>query len=1129
MPRTPEVCPDLFCPLSHISNIAPCILGIVPHALRYLQSGFGSMPSYSCRLPTAVRRPRYVFCVLLLLTTCHCSLVATLAQGTTATLSGTVTDQNDAVIPDVSIAVINIAQGFQRSATTNREGAFVVPLLPPGSYAVKAEHKGFTPTEVRDVVLNVNDQVTIKIHMNVGTISQTVQIVEGISLINESPAVSTVVDRQFVANLPLNGRSFQSLITLTPGVVLTKTAVSQQGQFSVNGQRASANYFMVDGVSANVGINPNSIPGQSGSGSLPGLTASGGTNNLVSVDALQEFKIQTSSYAPEFGRTPGAQISIVSRSGTKDFHGTLFEYFRNDVLDANDWFANRAGQPKAKERQNDFGGVVGGPIVFPRFGEGTPYLYRSRRSFFFLSYEGLRLRQPLVGVTDVPSLTTRQQAPAAVQPIVNLYPRPNGPNKTNGLAAFTSSFSNPATVNATSIRIDGNASDSLILFGRYNYAPSQTTARGGVIQTLNTLSRLKSNTQTLTLGATYLPTSTISNDLRLNYSRYTADSFFELDDFGGAVVPPAPLLFSSDISGANAGFTLQLTGAQNGTIVFGRSPRHLQRQFNLVDSISVTRGSHQLKFGVDYRRLSPVFNLPPYSQTLIFNGVGNPASPAAGTLLSGRLSSAQIISQKSPQVAIFSNLSLFGQDAWKVTPRLTFSYGLRWEVNPPPHEANGNDPLTLTQITDPSTFAFAPRGTNLWKTTYNNFAPRIGLAYEVSNKQGRETMLCGGFGLFYDLGEGPASNAFVGSFPFTALKTLTNVPFPLSTSNSAAPVAESTPSATDSFFSFDPNLELPRVYQWNVSIQQSVGVNQSFTASYVAAVGRRLIRLERIRNANSNFPGTIFLAKNDATSDYHAMQLQFRRRLSKGLQALASYTWSKSLDIVSDDSVNTNPANRIDPNLDRGPSDFDVRHAFNGALTYNLPTSDAGEVVRKIMADWAMDGILTARSATPVNVTYAVTNSFGVFTLRPDLVPGISLYLDDPSVPRERRFNNTQTTVPGNPLPQIGPFLRPTVFRQGTLGRNVLRGFPVWQLDVAVRRQFNLTEQANLQFRAEFFNIFNHPNFGDPTGTLNSSTFGVSNSMFGKSLGASGITGGFNPLYQVGGPRSIQFSLKFQF
>jgi hypothetical protein len=327
---------------------------------------------------------------------------------------------------------------------------------------------------------------------------------------------------------------------------------------------------------------------------------------------------------------------------------------------------------------------------------------------------------------------------------------------------------------------------------------------------------------------------------------------------------------------------------------------------------------------------------------------------------------------------------------------------------------------------------------------------------------------------------------------------------------------------------FDPELELPLVYQWNVSAEKSLGAQQSITASYVAAVGRRLLRMVTLRSPSPTVAGNVSITRNDATSDYHALQVQFQRRLTRGFQALASYTWSHSIDIASGDQLAGTPAVLSDPQRDRGPSDFDVRHAFNAAFTYNIPTV-SGEVTGKVFTGWAVDSIFTGRSSTPVNVTYAANAPFGSIALRPDLVPGIPLYLTDPSVPRGRRFNNTRVTVPGNPNLQIGPFLRPTTVRQGTLGRNVLRGFSVWQLDIGVRRQFALSEQVKVQFKTEFFNIFNHPNFGDPVGTLTSSTFGVSTVMLGRSLGTGGLTGGFNPLYQVGGPRSMQFSLKLEF
>ncbi len=276
MPSNPDVYSCAFCPVEEVSHIGARALRI---------------------------------CLLLLFILHGPSVTNVSAQSATATLSGVVTDQAGAVIPGVNIAVISIAQGFQRSATTSDEGTFVVPLLPPGNYTVKAEHEGFTPAEIRDVVLNVNDQRAIKIHLKVGTLQgTTVDVLDTPPLIDESPAVGTTVDRQFVKNLPLNGRSFQSLITLAPGVVLTTATSQNRGQFSVNGQRANANYFTVDGVSANIGASVSDGIGQDFAGTLPGLNTFGGTNSLVSVDALEEFKIQTSTFAPEFGRSPGGQI-----------------------------------------------------------------------------------------------------------------------------------------------------------------------------------------------------------------------------------------------------------------------------------------------------------------------------------------------------------------------------------------------------------------------------------------------------------------------------------------------------------------------------------------------------------------------------------------------------------------------------------------------------------------------------------------------------------------------------------------------------------------------------------------------------------------------------------------------------
>jgi len=364
------------------------------------------------------------------------------AQSTNASLNGRITDPSKGAIADAKIAAVSAGTNIRYETTTNTSGEYYLPNLPPGLYRIDIEKPGLKKLIKPDVILHVQDALAIDFEMTLGSASESITVEAGARLLNtESATVSTVIDRTIVEDIPLNGRSFQTLIQLTPGVVVTPTALDNQGQFSVNGQRADANYFTVDGVSANFGVTGFFPLLQSGSGALPALTASGGTNGLVSVDALQEFRIQTSSFAPEFGRTPGGQISIVTRSGTNRFHGTLFEYFRNDVLDARDWFANFNNLAKPEERQNDFGGVFGGPII-------------KDKTFFFFSYEGLRLRQPVTQTTAVPDAASRQQAPAAMQPFLNAYPVANGPQGGVGLAQFNASYSNPSSLDAYSIRVD---------------------------------------------------------------------------------------------------------------------------------------------------------------------------------------------------------------------------------------------------------------------------------------------------------------------------------------------------------------------------------------------------------------------------------------------------------------------------------------------------------------------------------------------------------------------------------------------------------------------------------------------------------------------------------------------------
>src|ERR1039458_6807831 len=484
------------------------------------------------------------------------SLVAnfTWAQSETATVSGQVVDPSGLNITGAQVKLVDIDRDTTTSVTTNATGLYTFPSVRPGRYRMAVMAQGFKVVNVTGVTVNVQDHLEQNFKLVMGSVSESITVEGGVALVDtESATVSTVVDRNFAENLPMNGRSFQSLIQLTPGVVLTGNNGVDTGQFSVNGQRANSNYWMVDGVSANIGINTGVTAGSGAAGTLGSTSVLGGTNSLVSVDALQEFRLQSSTYAPEFGRTPGGQISIVTRSGTNQFHGTAFDYLRNDALDANDWFngfTNSPPLPKAQERQNDFGGTFSGPIL-------------KNSTFFFFSYEGLRLRLPKTALTLVPDTNpldpfSRQfTAQPALLPYMNAFPLPNGPEVLDattgnhqGVAPFNASYSNPGTLDAYSLRVDHKFNDKLNLFVRYNYSPSELTQRGNNGASLSTVSPTTTTTQTATVGALWAISPVAANDFRFNYSSTDASFSSRLDSFGGAV-PLGTLPFPSPFRAGN--------------------------------------------------------------------------------------------------------------------------------------------------------------------------------------------------------------------------------------------------------------------------------------------------------------------------------------------------------------------------------------------------------------------------------------------------------------------------------------------------------------------------------------------------------------------------------------------------
>jgi Carboxypeptidase regulatory-like domain/TonB dependent receptor-like, beta-barrel len=1023
------------------------------------------------------------------------------AQSPNASLAGRVTDPTGAAIGDARIAAISADTNVRHEATTGVSGSYSVANIPPGTYRVEVEKPGFKKLIRPDVIVHVQDALELDFEMTRGAVSEAVTVEGGAPLVNTtSGEVSTVIDRAFIENLPMNGRSFQTLIMLAPGVVVTPTSFSDQGQFSVNGQRADANYFTVDGVSANFGVTGYFPMMQTASGALPALSAAGGTNSLASVDALQEFRVQTSSFAPEFGRTPGGQISIVTRSGTNTFHGSLFEYFRHDALDAKDWFVNANGLDKPEQRQSDFGGVIGGPL-------------RADRTFFFFSYEGLRLRQPASLQTAVPDAASRQQAPATMRPYLDAYPMPNGAALGGGLAQFNASYFNPSTLDATSIRVDHVVSPKLNVFARYNYSPSDFDQRGGTFSTrvLSATSSLSSSVQTFTAGVTHLIKPGLNNEVRANYSDHRMSIRYTMDDFGGAVPLPDSLLFPSGYSSADSGFLFLINGA--GQYAQGKIGTDEQHQVNLVDTISAVKGGHQMKFGVDYRRLAPSSSPFAYRQFVQFTGV----TSAPGGAVSGTAAFVQPAAFQENALRS-QNLSLYGQDTWNITPRLTATYGLRWDVNPPlKGKDTGNDPFTVQGLDIPATMTLAPRGTPLYETTYGNVAPRLGLTYQLGGRPNWEATLRGGVGVFYDLGQGSLGGV-TSYFPYGASKVIqpSPTPFPLNALD-AAPPAFTVDPPVNTILVADPHLKLPRTYQWNVALEQSVGRSQSLSATYLGAMGRDLLRMTTLLNVNPNFL-SVSLTDNSATSDYHALQLKFHRRLSRGFQGIASYTLAHSADSASTDAgTYRSTPGPSGADADHANSDFDIRHSFTAGVTYVLPAAGSHQAARAILDGWSLDAFVFARSAAPVDILGNILFGGGtVLASRPNVIDGVPLELYGPQYPGGKIFNRAAFT----PAP---------AGQQGNFGRNVLRGFAAAQADVAVQRKFEVSGKVKLHFRVEFFNIFNEPNFGPPTNVLTSPLFGYSTQTLANSLGSGGANGGFNPLYQIGGPRSIQLALRLEF
>ena len=919
----------------------------------------------------------------------------------------------------------------------------------------------------------------------------------------ESSTDSILVGSKSIESLPLRSRDVQSLFTLAPGTVApgpTDPDPSTLASISVNGQRPASNAFLVDGVDANFGIAPGGqSPGASASGNTPPLTATGGTNPMASMSTAQEVTIRTYGTTAEYGRNSGGQVAIITKAGTNTFHGSAFYLFSHEALDANDWFANSLSLLKPRHRLSDFGGTFGGPIQRDHW-------------FFFSSYEGFRLRQPVVALTDVPSLTSRNTAPANLQPLLNLYPEPNRVERSDGFAEFASSFANAGRHDSGSWRVDGMPNQNLSLSGYLHLTNSSADERGAGGLSLNTLNRISNNAQAITGTATYLISPSMVAELRANYSHFISRSSYRLDTFGGALLPHSSVFSQPALSGDNALFTADLN-ARNTQLMSGSEVSSIQRQFNVLGSTSLVVGTHTIKFGADYRRIFPIIGLRQHEQSFLFDGVTQALTSDAAR--------ANFLIRSQSERPVFNDTSIYGQDEWRVTPKLTLTYGVRWEVSPAPHASDQRDALTVTQVDDPASLTLAPPGTPLWKTSYGNFAPRVGVAYQPLHDDG--LVIRGSFGLVYDPANGAVGDAYADSYPFLNGQSQFNMPFSF-----AGTAPQNANVITVPFSAFDPHLRVPYLMEWNASVQRALGSAHSFEVSYVANRGRRLLLTNTLLGQNPNFD-FLRLTRNGASSSYRSLQFRFDRRLTSSLGAMVSYTWAKS---VADSSEDTTARSLFrSPNFgdERGPSDFDIRHTLTGYVSYELPAPFASGFKNLLTRKWSIDSVFNVRSAAPVNVVYAVPTSFGFLYVRPDLIAGVPLYLNDPSAAGGKRINPAAFSVPLD-------------LRQGTLGRNALRGFPLAQFNLALRRRFKFTEDVSLTLVVEADNVFNHPNFAPPAGNdaslgtrfLPASSLSV-NPAFGQSYtnaarSSWGIAGSsFGANYYPGAARTMKLSAKLEF
>jgi outer membrane receptor protein involved in Fe transport len=993
------------------------------------------------------------------------------AQSNTGSITGIVQDPSGAAIPNATVTVTNVGTNDTRTTQSKDDGLYEIPSLANGVYRVVATASGFQGATVNEVRLAVGDKQRVDLKMAIGDVSASVTVAAQTTTDTETSSIGDSITTERISDVPVNGRDFTGLLATIPGSVQT----ANQFQTSINGIPSTFGgaSVLVDGIDAGrVDVN--------GTSNVLGRIES--RVNRVSMDSIQEVQVLEQNYSAQYGEALSAVINPITKSGTNNYHGSVFDYFRNEALDARDFFAG-----KQKFRLNQFGGNVSGRIVRDKL-------------FFFTNYEGVRQTRGINFFSLVPTASFRASADPNIRAALSTIPLPTGPffRTVGGVqvldpdsGTFSIQKDSRLREDTGSVKLDWLQSEKSQFSVRYNINDSSTRVPYGV-GTDQTTADGRLRVQLFKASHIYTFNGNTINEFAFginhNYSKPDAGPSplprFDLSFVDQAFATPGPAQFNQERTG---------------------------NVYQFLDTLSFVRGNHSLKAGIDIRlnRRSALSN---FQDSLIFFSLND-----------FRNNAPFIISRSgNPELNYANdNFALFLQDDWKVHPRLTLNLGLRYDVSTVSREENGN-----LQNFDLTTLSFTPAGQKFQNADKNNFGPRFGFAFDVFGNQ--KTVLRGGYGIFYNR-ELPASygSPQVNTFPNLSVDVFSGVFFcanpPATFRYPVEPAVFN--CAVRSALAIEKNIPTAMAQQWNFNVQQNLG----FGTLQVAYVGNHATHLltdgvVTPRNINRKDPvtqlrpltnafGDIFLVGGYPQSNYNSLQVTFKRNLSKGLRFNANYTWAHAIDDVVgffrdyQDEYNTRG--------ERASSDSDIRHNFTFDASYDLGFRKwFGGGPRWLVNGWQLNTITQIRSGFPVNVTRQ-GGVFGGFSFRPNIVPGVSTRCPQYSEPT-CFYNAAAFTNPGD-----GVF--------GNAGRNILRGPGFAQVDFSVFKDTKITEGTAIQLRAEIFNLFNHTNFADPSGglvrgdnnSLNPSAFfGQSISTVGNQLG--GLLG-------AGGPRQIQLSLRYIF